>query len=672
MRQIHRLRASRPYLFAAVVQTVTLLLTLIITPAREKAPYLLLTFGVMVSGHWGLRPGLFATLLGAAMGDYFLLPPYDSFVLETPADVIPLLLFCIVGVAISWITNGLQLSRTRLLALNTTLENAQRRTNTILESISDGFITLDRDWRYTYVNAAAAKMLGKRSEELLGMSMWDAWREAASTELGAACRRSMQENTPIEEETFFPDPVSRWFQIRCYPSSEGLTIFLNDVHEHRRAGEALRESEARLSLAVESTEMGTFDYHPQTGRLIWSVAAKRHFGLPADARVDYEAFLRGLHPEDREAVDQEVKRVLQHESGGQYRMEYRTIGLEDGKERWVFARGRVFYDSEGRAVRFIGVTLDVTDRKRAEEHLLQSQKLEGLGLLAGGVAHDFNNLLVGVLGNASLARSMLPANHEAAELMEGVVRSAEQAADLTRQMLAYSGKGRFVMEPVNLSRFIPEIQGLVQPSIDKRIELVFDLEPNLPLVEADRGQLQQVFMNLVLNAAEAIGPANGRISIATSATEVQESQDVSPGSYVALKVSDTGCGMDEATRVRIFDPFFSTKFTGRGLGLAAVAGIVRGHKGGISVTSAPGQGSSFTVLFPAVEATAPSSPAAAHPVSLKGKGTVLVVDDERLVLEVGRRALGDLDLRFCWHRAAGKRSRCSSSGRKMFRWWCWT
>jgi PAS domain S-box-containing protein len=290
---------------------------------------------------------------------------------------------------------------------------------------------------------------------------------------------------------------------------------------------------------------------------------------------------------------------------------------------------------------------DITERKTAEERLRQAQKLESLGLLAGGVAHDFNNLLVGVIGNASLAREILPPDHPAAELLERVLNSGEQAAHLTRQMLAYSGKGKFVVEPLDLSALIPDMSGLVRPSIPKKIALRFDLDPDLQAIEADRGQVQQVFMNLALNAGEAIGSHEGLISIRTCVLDMDETYvrlhseaaELRPGKYVCLEVRDTGCGMDEETKAKIFDPFFTTKFTGRGLGLAAVAGILRGHKGVITVSSAPGKGSCFTVLFPAVEHAVKESSVAARNEALQGAGAVLVVDDERVVREMAKKAL---------------------------------
>ena len=323
------------------------------------------------------------------------------------------------------------------------------------------------------------------------------------------------------------------------------------------------------------------------------------------------------------------------------------VVFDDGVTLNLICDAVPLLDEEGRSRGAVGVLTDVTELKRAEERLRQAQKLESLGLLAGGVAHDFNNLLVGVIGNASLAQEILPPDHPAADLLEGVLKTGEQAAHLTRQMLAYSGKGKFVVEPLDLSALIPEMSGLVRPSIPKKIAFSLDLDSDLPAMEADRGQVQQVFMNLTLNASEAIGNYDGLISVRTCVQEVDErylrlhpeTAALRPGRYVCLEVSDTGCGMDDATKAKVFDPFFSTKFTGRGLGLAAVAGIVRGHKGAITVDSAPGKGSCFTVLFPAVERAVKAPQVAGRDDALYGDGTVLVVDDEKVVREFAKKAL---------------------------------
>jgi PAS domain S-box-containing protein len=306
-------------------------------------------------------------------------------------------------------------------------------------------------------------------------------------------------------------------------------------------------------------------------------------------------------------------------------------------------------DSAGRIVGGVVAWRDLTERKRSEERLRQAQKLESIGLLAGGIAHDFNNLLVGVIGNASLAQEMLEPGHPAAELLERVVGSGEHAALLTRQMLAYAGKGRFVVEPIDLARLTAEITDLVKPSIPKKVRLHLDLPSDLPPVMADRGQLQQVVMNLVLNAGEAIGDHVGDIAVRAGCRDVDggappadpHGGELHPGRYVFLEVRDTGCGMDEDTRGRIFDPFFTTKFTGRGLGLSAVSGILRGHNGAIQVSSEPGKGSCFTALFPASSLTPAARPGRGR---VEGEPArpgdlVLVVDDEEVVRQLARRVL---------------------------------
>ena len=253
---------------------------------------------------------------------------------------------------------------------------------------------------------------------------------------------------------------------------------------------------------------------------------------------------------------------------------------------------------------------DISERKRVEEKLQQTQKLESLGILAGGIAHDFNNLLTGILGNASLILEVLPPRSPARDLAESVIQAAERAAHLTRQMLAYSGRGRFLIQPMNCSQQVREITALIAASIPKNVQVRLDLADDLPLIEADTGQFQQLVMNLVINGAEAVGDARGAVTISTGVEQIEAADiagitfaaDLKPGRYVSLEVRDTGCGMDPATLARIFDPFFTTKFTGRGLGLAAVLGIVRGHMGAVNVRTAPGRGTTFQVLFPVAAA----------------------------------------------------------------------
>jgi CheY-like chemotaxis protein len=283
-----------------------------------------------------------------------------------------------------------------------------------------------------------------------------------------------------------------------------------------------------------------------------------------------------------------------------------------------------------------------------EEQLRHTQKLESLGVLAGGVAHDFNNLLTGILGNASLALESVSLHHPVRGLLRDVVTASERASHLTRQLLAYAGKGRFIIEPVDVSTLVREIGSLIQTSIPKYVQLRLDLADDLPLIAADAVQIQQIVMNLVINGAEAIGSNdNGTVLVTTRAQNVDEhyllstlggSSDLTPGTYVSLEVHDTGCGMDETTVNRIFDPFFTTKFTGRGLGLAAVQGIMRGHKGTIKVYSRPGKGTTFKVLFPATkEIAVPKKGTTPQPQG--ANQLILVMDDEDIIRRAAKSVL---------------------------------
>ncbi len=305
--------------------------------------------------------------------------------------------------------------------------------------------------------------------------------------------------------------------------------------------------------------------------------------------------------------------------------------------------GRV-RDRNGRLVGLRWLLQDSTDRVRAEvarrqweARLQHTQRLESLGVLAGGIAHDFNNLLTGVLGSAELALLHLPPDAAARADVEQIVTAAHRAADLTGQMLAYSGRGTFRVQPILLPALIREMAPLLRASLPKSCTLDFHLGESFPAIEADATQLRQVVMNLILNAGEAIGDADGVITVRVAVRECDRAYlaggvldtKIPEGPYVSLEVADTGCGMSAETQARMFEPFFTTKFTGRGLGLAAVLGIMRGHHGTILVTSEPGRGTRIEALFPPTTrpVVAPQVSAPVPP-GWRGEGTILVVDDE--------------------------------------------
>lgn len=292
----------------------------------------------------------------------------------------------------------------------------------------------------------------------------------------------------------------------------------------------------------------------------------------------------------------------------------------------------------------ICVVRDITERKQAEESrlalerkLLETQKLESLGVMAGGIAHDFNNLLAAILGNASLAALQAPADSPLRPYLSSIEATTQRAADLCKQMLAYAGKGRVSPQLVSLNAIIEEMTHLLKISIGRNILLKFNLARTIAPIKVDATQIRQVVMNLIINASEAIGDGEGAISLTTGTILAAQpdlartylAPDLPAGEYIFVEIADTGCGMDVETQSRIFDPFYTTKFTGRGLGLAAVLGIVRGHKGALTVESIPGQGTVFRVLLPVVNGLKDPAPSAESPADAwRGHGTILVVEDE--------------------------------------------
>jgi len=335
------------------------------------------------------------------------------------------------------------------------------------------------------------------------------------------------------------------------------------------------------------------------------------------------------------------------------------VRCKDGSEREIVFGHTRLSDLD------VVTMFDVTSRNRAvrehqalERKMLQAQKLESLGILAGGIAHDFNNLLMGVLGCADITLRRLPPNSPLRETVEMIVTSAERAADLTRQMLAYSGKGRFVIERVDLNQLVEEMAHLLRTVISKNALLRIDPAPTPVTVMADTTQLRQVIMNLITNASDALEGKSGIISITTGVMQADAGylatsyldDKLESGPYAFVEVTDTGCGMDAETVKRIFDPFFSTKFTGRGLGLAAVLGIIRGHRGTVRIYSEPGKGTSFKILLPCdrqgvVEPLDQQKQKSLPPDLPERCGTVLIIDDDETVCSVGRLILEEYGLK---------------------------
>ncbi|MCA9450274.1 MAG: response regulator, partial [Candidatus Omnitrophica bacterium] len=326
------------------------------------------------------------------------------------------------------------------------------------------------------------------------------------------------------------------------------------------------------------------------------------------------------------------------------------VKTKSGEWKWLQDRGKVVErKSDGTPLRASGTILDITEKKSLEEKILQTQKLESLGILAGGIAHDFNNLLMGILGNADMALLDIPNSNPGREYLEDIIGASQRAAELCNQMLAYAGKGRFMLQPIHLPELVREMAHLLEISISKKIKIDYDIQDELPCMVGDPSQVRQIIMNLITNASESVDAPIGRIRLKTGVRHCNReflkdcylAIDLEEGDYIFCEVCDSGMGMDESTLEKIFDPFFTTKFNGRGLGLAAVLGIVRSHHGMIRVESLLGRGTNFTVFFPiSSEVTAPPSVPVQDDSKWKGEGAVLLIDDEEAIRSIGQKILG--------------------------------
>ena len=417
----------------------------------------------------------------------------------------------------------------------------------------------------------------------------------------------------------------------------------HDVTEERNLLNALRQSEARFRQAIDSMPQIVWSARPDGAPDLYNRRWFEYTGL-SSANTEADQWTP-VHPDEEPAVRERWRQAL--ETGEPFDIEFRCRRF-DGQYRWFLSRAEAIRDEQGNIVRWFGTSTDIEDRRKAELAVLTKQKLESLGLLAGGIAHDFNNLLVGVLGGASFAVESLGEDHPLQPVLEVIVTAAERAAHLTRQMLAYAGKGRFLIESIDLAELVRSTCSLIRGSIPKHVQVKLYTGLGEPSIEADSGQVQQIVMNLILNATEAIEETRaGTVVVRTRAVDLDAaaigrteivSGNLTPGPYLVLEVEDNGAGMDHETQTRIFDPFFTTKFTGRGLGLSAVQGILRTHNGALELVSRLGEGSTFRVFLPASGKPAFRVPAPVERAK-RGAGTVLVVDDEEIVRRTSKATL---------------------------------
>jgi PAS domain S-box-containing protein len=513
-------------------------------------------------------------------------------------------------------------------------------------------LALDEVGRITRINRYGCDILGWTAAELLGRD----WIETClPVHLRTMARRrfdgllhgdlSTTENAVVT--TSGAERLIEWRNTLLRDADGNIVGTFSsgtDITERTEAVRALRTAEERMRFALESADVGIWDMDYTTGVLEWSETLEAQFGLQRGTfEGTFEAFIELIHPDDRVAVLESVERAMR--SGRDFSIQHRTI-RPDGNVRWLTGAGRIHRGQDGEPLRGIGISLDITERHSLEAQYQQAQKMEAVGRLAGGIAHDFNNLLTAILGYCELLMADLGRDDPHRDDVVEIHKAGTSAAALTRQLLAFSRKQ--IIEPtlLDLNDVVSDLRPMLERIIGEDVEVVLGLDPNLALVQADRGQVDQIVLNLAVNARDAM-PKGGTLRIETANVELDDHYakthiDVIPGWYVVLTLTDTGTGITPEVQARLFEPFFTTKEAGKGtgLGLATVHGIVKGSSGSVQVYSEVGKGTAFKVYFPraAGEHMVVDAPRPAAHVRA-GDFTVLVVDDADGLRELVQRLL---------------------------------
>jgi two-component system cell cycle sensor histidine kinase/response regulator CckA len=523
----------------------------------------------------------------------------------------------------------------------TALRESEERFRAIFQQAAVGVAQLSLETRVEFANECYCRIIGYTQDEALGKGTVDFTHgKDLHAELpmlrrllaGEIASFSMEKRYQRKDGTVVWARICKSLVRDQDKRPKHIIAVAEDITERKQAEAALIESEERFRNMADTAPVMIWVSGPDKLCTFFNQGWLSFTGSTLDQAIG-NGWTEKVHPDDRDRC------YASYSSAFDARCMYQTecrLRRAEGEYRWVLATGKPRFESSGAFAGYVGSCTDITDVKRTQEEALARQKLESLGVLAGGIAHDFNNLLGGIVMNSELVLSELQSGSPAAEGVASIRNVAVRAAEIVGQMMAYAGQEDTVFEPVDLSRLLNELLEFLKVSISKRATLRVTLPEKLRAVRANSAQLRQVVLNLITNASEALGEQEGFISVAVTQVKSGESAPtVSRGDYVRLGISDTGCGMTEETQSKIFDPFFSTKFPGRGMGLAAVKGIVRRHGGTINVRSAPGQGSLFEILLPCSSEPAPEGHDIAAPARtgevVSVDGAVLIVEDEDML-----------------------------------------
>ncbi len=538
------------------------------------------------------------------------------------------------------------------------LQETQARHAGIVASAMDAIITVNDRQQILVFNAAAEKMFRCTAADALGTPLSrfipDRFRNVHARHVEnfaekGATSRAMGALNPLwalrSDGTEFPIEASiSQTEIR---GKQFFTAILRDVTERVKADEEIRRSDTTRHIALEAAQLGDWQIDLDTGVSQRSLSHDRIFGYSEKLpQWTFDTFLAHVHPEDREKIRESFKACLRQKK----KWDFECRIVRPNKEiRWIWACGSHYQDSTGKSTHVMGTVADITDRKRSEEMRLRSQKLEGLGTLAGGISHDFNNILLAISGNTRLASLDLPADHPAQQSLSEIAKAAARATDLVQHILAFSRPQELSRRPVQLPLLVEEALKLLRATIPANIEFHTEFPEHVPAVLADATQIHQVIVNLAVNSAHAMGSRAGSLRFALHAVAVRDAQtcaslNLREGDYVQFSVIDSGCGMNRHTLDQIFDPFFTTKAPGEGtgLGLSVVHGIITNHGGSIRVYSEVGKGTAFHLYFPAAETLPELARKTEHGRSRQRSEHILYVDDEEGLVLLATRLLKPL------------------------------
>jgi two-component system cell cycle sensor histidine kinase/response regulator CckA len=525
------------------------------------------------------------------------------------------------------------------------------RYSTLMESASDAIVVLDTRGCVIEVNSRGVKLFGRPMNELQGRVLAEFMHPDHHARVaGAIAELGRTPNAHLAEIQIrrAPDRVAYCdIALSRAPGVEGdlALAIIHDITARRHADEALRRSEERYRLVAKASNEVIWDWDIASGRASLSGALAAEFGLATDVdSVPFESWAERVHPDDVQRVNESLFAIV--DGNGDGRTEEYRLRRADGTYAVVISRGHVIRDADGKAVRMIGSLADVTESRELEEQLRQSQKMEAIGRLAGGVAHDFNNLLTAIKGYAQVLLMDIPPSNPLHSDLEEIDKAASRAAALTGQLLAFSRKQVLQPRVISLNRVITDMEKMLRRLISENIRLTVAADPALDRVKVDPSRMEQVVMNLVVNAGDAM-PNGGALTIATrnktvAAPLAHRYGLIKAGNYAVLSVTDTGTGMDERVLEHLFEPFFTTKAPGHGtgLGLATVFGIVQASGGHVLVSSTPGRGTTFEMFLPRVDTEHETPTAQATFTALpRGTETILLVEDEDAVRAIARRIL---------------------------------